>query len=124
MPAYTPEDVDRLLCEALSAGDLDAVVALYEPGAQFVVGEGQIVTGQDAIRDVMEQFLELQPTLTVHKVTAVQADDIALLSSTWSLDGTGLDGKAIHLSGQGREVVRRHADGAWRFVIDDPNGVS
>ena len=76
----------------------------------------------EAIRQVMSQFLALQPTLTL-KVTAVQAGAIALLSSTWSLAGTGPDGKPVSMSGQGREVVRRQPDGTWRFVIDAPNGL-
>jgi uncharacterized protein (TIGR02246 family) len=123
MPAYTPEDADRLLCEAISAGDLEAALALYEPEARFVAEPGNVVTGKEAIRQVMSQFLALQPTLTLEKVTAVQAGDIALLSSTWSLAGTGPDGKPVSMSGQGREVVRRQPDGTWRFVIDAPNGV-
>jgi hypothetical protein len=49
--------------------------------------------------------------------------DIALLASTWSLVGTGPDGKPVRKSGQGREVVRRQPDGTWRFGIDAPNGL-
>jgi uncharacterized protein (TIGR02246 family) len=123
MPAYTPEDADRLLCEAISAGDLEAALAFYEPEARFVVAPGNVVTGSQAIRQVMSEFLALRPTLTLEKVTAVQIGDIALLSSTWSLAGTGLDGKPVSMSGQGQEVVRRQPDGTWRFVIDAPNGL-
>ena len=35
MPADTPEDVHRLWARALDQGDVDAVVALYEPGAPW-----------------------------------------------------------------------------------------
>jgi len=75
------------------------------------------------MRQVMSQFIALQPTLTLETVTAVQAGDLALLASTWSLAGTGPDGKPVSMSGQGREVVRRQPDGTWRFVIDAPNGL-
>ena len=107
MPAYTPEDADHLLCEAISAGALAAALALYEPEARFVVAPGNVVTGSEAIRQVMSEFLALRPTLTLEKVTAVQAGDSALLSSTWSLAGTGPDGKPVSMSGQGQDVVRR-----------------
>jgi uncharacterized protein (TIGR02246 family) len=123
MPAHTPEDVDRLLCEAISAGDLEAALAFYEPEAQFVAQPGNVVTGNDAIRQVISQFLSMKPTLRLEKVTAVQAGDIALLASTWSLTGTGPDGQAVNLSGQGQEVVRRQPDGTWKFIIDAPNGL-
>ena len=36
MPARTPEEVLLLLARALTAGDLESAVALYEPGATFV----------------------------------------------------------------------------------------
>ena len=79
MPAYTPEDADHLLCAAISAGDLEAALAFYEPEARFVVAPGNMVTGSQAIRQVMSEFLALRPTLTLEKVTAVQAEGIALL---------------------------------------------
>jgi len=123
MPAHTPEDADRLLCEAISAGDLEAVLAFYEPDAQFVAEPGKVVTGKEAIHQVISQYLGLKPTLTMEKVTAVQAGDIALLASTWSLTGTGPDGQTVSLSGQGQEVVRRQPDGTWKFIIDAPNGL-
>ena len=124
MPAHTPEDADRLLCEAISAGDMEAALAFYEPEAQFVAEPGNVVTGRDAIRRVMSQFLALKPTLTMENVTAVQAGNIALLASSWSLTGTGPDGQPINLSGQGQEVVRQQPDGSWQFVIDAPNGLA
>ena len=120
MPAFKPEDADWLVCEALNVGDLDATMALYEPGASW--GElGQIVTGTEAIREVMSSFIAMKGAVTLQDVKAVQSGDIALLYSTWSYTGTGADGSAISKSGQGREVVRRQPDGTWRFIIDDPN---
>ena len=83
----------------------------------------QVIAVMEAVRQVMSQFLALQPTLTLEQVMAVQAGDIALLSSTWSLAGTGSDGTPVSMAGQGQEVVRRQPDGTWRFVIDAPNGL-
>src|SRR5207249_1628149 len=36
MPARTPEDCDRLFAEHVNAGDLEALLALYEPGCSLV----------------------------------------------------------------------------------------
>ena len=33
MAARTPDEIDRLFAQALNAGDLDGLVALYEPQA-------------------------------------------------------------------------------------------
>ena len=33
MPARTPEELDVLFASAINAGDIEAVIKLYEPGA-------------------------------------------------------------------------------------------
>jgi hypothetical protein len=53
MTAKTPEDVARLFEERINAGDLDGVLALYEPGATLVLPEGD-VTGVAAFRDATQ----------------------------------------------------------------------
>ena len=122
MPARKPEEANILVCEALTDGDIEAALALYEPNASFAPEPGQVVTGKEAIREVMNGFLALKPTLTIEVPTVLESGDIALLYSKWSLEGTGPDGKPMTMSGNGREVVRRQANGDWLFVIDDPNG--
>jgi len=60
MAAKTPEDVDRLFEDRINAGDLDGVLALYEPGATLVLPEGDI-TGTTAFRDSTSQMLAARP---------------------------------------------------------------
>jgi len=33
---------------------------------------------------------------------------------------TGPDGQPTAMAGKAIEVVRRQADGTWRFIVDDP----
>jgi hypothetical protein len=49
---------------------------------------------------------------------AVEQDDVALLSSTWSYDGAGMT-----FSATTAEVARRGADGEWKYAIDNPFGL-
>jgi ketosteroid isomerase-like protein len=53
---------------------------------------------------------------------AILAGDIALSIATWTLKGTGPDGKPIQMEGTTTDVLRRQADGRWLFVIDNPWG--
>ena len=76
MPASNPEDVDLLLGEALSGGDLEAAMALYEPDAAFVAQPGQVVTGP-AVRGAVEAFIALKPSLQI-EVTSVTRTGIWL----------------------------------------------
>ena len=122
MPAQRPEQCDILIGEAINAGNVDAAIALYEPNATFASEPGKTVTGLDAIREVMVGFTAMNPKLTLEVPLVLQCDDIALLHSKWSITGTSPDGSAVKEEGKGIEVVRRQADGTWKFIIDNPNG--
>jgi len=53
----------------------------------------------------------------------VNAGDLeALLDNDWSFTAKGADGGSTERAGRALEVVRRQADGTWRFAIDDPYG--
>jgi len=56
MPAFTPREIHSLFEHAFNTGDVEAILALYEPRAVLVVG-GKPVTGYDGIRDAFNAFL-------------------------------------------------------------------
>ena len=124
MTARTPEDVDRLFAEALNGGNLDALVALYEPQAVLRPMPDQSVSGHAAIREALAGFLAARPRMSLSARVLGQTADIALVTAQWRLDMTGEDGKPAQMNGQSIEIVRRQSDGSWRFVIDDPFGIS
>ncbi len=123
MPARKPEEIHGLFADALNSGDIDALMALYEPGASLVPQPGQLATGTQAIRQALSAFLAMKPTISVATRKIVQAGDVALLYSRWTLRGSRPDGKAIEMAGQGTEVVRRQPDGIWLLVVDNPYAV-
>jgi uncharacterized protein (TIGR02246 family) len=124
MAARQPADVNRLIAEALSTGNRDAALALYEAEAAFVPQPGQVVRGPDGIAAAIDAFLALKPTLQIRVSEVIEAGDIALLRSTWTLTGTGADGQPLQMGGAATDVVRRQADGTWRYIIDQPWGAS
>ena len=52
----------------------------------------------------------------------VDAGGLAFVAGVWTFTGTGPDGKPVTLTGRNGDVLRRQADGSWRFVIDNPWG--
>ncbi|MCU1266702.1 MAG: ketosteroid isomerase-like enzyme [Acidobacteria bacterium] len=122
MAASSPEEVHELFTRYFSAGDLEALMSLYEPGATMLPRPGPAVTGAAGIRDVMTGFFSLKPQLDLKLKKAVHAGDIALLFSVWTLKGTDPAGGAVEMAGVTSDVVRRQPDGTWLFVIDIPNG--
>jgi uncharacterized protein (TIGR02246 family) len=120
MPARSPDQVVLQVIEAINAGDVEAALALYEPGATFVPEPGKAATGLDAIRDVLNGFLALKPRITIQVHQAVESGDLALVCSRWTLKGTDPEGGPVELAGLGADIVRRQEHGSWQFVVDNP----
>jgi uncharacterized protein (TIGR02246 family) len=124
MAARTPEDVDRLFVQALNAGRIDELVALYEPQATLMPSPGKLVTGTAPIRESLAQFVAGKPKMTLTPRLIAQTGDLAVIGSKWDLSMTDPDGKPAQMKGESVEVVRRQADGRWLFAIDLPFGPS
>jgi len=124
MAARTPEDVDRLFAEALNAGNLDALVALYEPDASLTPSPGTQVRGHAAIREALSRFVAAKPRMDLSARVIAQSGDVALVTARWKLAMNGPEGNPQEVAGHSIEVVRRQADGHWLFAIDEPFGVS
>ena len=123
MPAKQPEDMPATFETAFNTGDVEQVMALYEADAVLVPQPGQVVRGTDAIRQALLGFLALKLPIHLESKRVLVNRDVALVSSTWKLAGTGPDGSPVDLGGNTTEVIRRQADGTWRYAIDDPFSV-
>jgi uncharacterized protein (TIGR02246 family) len=122
MRAMTPDEIDTLFAQALNAGDLEGLVALYEPQASLMPMPGSVVCGTAAIRDALAGFLAAEPSITLTARTLAQSGDVALVTAQWRLALTDQDGKPATMNGQSVEVVRRQPGGHWLFAIDFPFG--
>src|SRR5437763_3213050 len=120
MPAKQPEDMPATFETAFNTGNIEQVLALYEADAVIVPQPGQMVRGADAIREVLFGFLGLKLPIHIERKRVLVNGEVALVSSTWKLSGTGPDGSSVDLGGNTTEVIRRQADGTWRYAIDDP----
>src|SRR5215204_6594140 len=99
MSARNPKELDVLFQKALNAGDLDGLLALYEPNATFTSQPGQVEKGTAAIREAIAGFLSLKPVISLETKVLGEGAGIALMTSRWRLTGTGPDGAAVELTG-------------------------
>ena len=120
----TAAELPAALADRLAAGDLDGALALYEPDATFAPQPGAQVSGLDAIREALTQFVALRPALDGEIEKVLEAGDVALVTNRWTLRGTGPDGGPLEMGGVSADVMRRQPDGTWRILVDDPWGVA
>lgn len=120
MPGPRPEETLRQLVDALNARDAESAMAQYHPDAAFVPEPGKPETGLVAIRAALDAFLATQPRLAVEIAQVIEAGDVALCCTRWTLtDADADEGEPIG-AGVGAVVLRRQPDGVWKIAIENP----
>ena len=107
--AKEPQDLARLFVERAKVGDVEGLVALYEPNATLACGNGEVAVGADQIRRFYTAYLanrpEFQPSV---QSPPLHNGDIALTSSLLDSGNTTA------------EIARRQPNGHWLWAIDQP----
>jgi len=122
MPAKTPQELQSLFVTAFNSGDLDALLALYEPNAALATQSGVTQVGTEKLGDSFRTVIGMKGKMAIDTTYAVETDGIALLRGSWSMESMTPVGKAVTMKGHSIEVARRQPDGSWLFVIDHPFG--
>lgn len=118
-------DIDEHLTAYLAAfasGSGAAVERFYDPGAVLVPRPGLPLSGTDERRAAYRHLLGFGVPMAAESRHLYVAGDIALSVVDWSMRGTARQGHPLDLSGVAADVLRRGADGRWRYVINNPFG--
>jgi ketosteroid isomerase-like protein len=118
----TPEDVLNLQVEEFNKGNINFLMELYEKDACFASKPEQVVKDLESIRRTLQGFVDTGGKLEARVKRLLQANDLALLITEWSIKGTESDGKPINLTGRGTVVLCRQYNGNWLMVIENPWG--
>jgi ketosteroid isomerase-like protein len=106
-PARDPQDLERRLIDRQHAGDVEGMLALFEPQALVDVGEGRLLRGHPEIR---RYFVEV---VASGRKFARGQQRPALVCGDLALTSTRLPDGSVTA-----EVARRQSDGTWRWAID------
>tara|TARA_R110002074_G_scaffold67220_2_gene158431 strand:+ start:6818 stop:7207 length:390 start_codon:yes stop_codon:yes gene_type:complete len=107
---------------AVGTGDIEGILATFEPNGVLVGKPGMLAQGTPALREAFKHFMAINPQISVTDHDVIQADDLALHSSAWKITGQAPDGSTIEQSGLSVVVLRKQPDGRWLMVIDNPFG--
>ena len=118
---YNPADVYPKLSKAFNAGDIDAIVACYEPEACFVSKSGRAYRGAVELRDLYRAMLSNRPQakLDVRKIIP-SGGDLALVIVEWT-EWTSSETK--RWGATATDIVRKQSDGTWKLALDIPYGI-
>lgn len=106
-PARDPRDLEQLLVSRERAGDVDGMVALYEPQAVVDSGDGRLILGREAIREFFAGVVAEGRKYDFGEQRApIVSGDLALTSTRFPNGSVSA------------EIARRQADGMWLWAVD------
>jgi hypothetical protein len=106
-PARDPQDLERMLVIRQHAGNVEGMVALFEPDAVIDTADGQFTRGHAAIRALFARQIATGMKFKVGEQRPALICGALALTSTRLPDGSVTS-----------EVAHRQADGNWLWVID------
>jgi ketosteroid isomerase-like protein len=114
-----PEQVHPALAAAYNAGDLEGMLALYDPRAVLVIKPGRVTAGPAELRAALSRLVEIRGHLTVHPDSFVRSDDLVLALGKYILSGRRRGGTPFEVESRFADVLRRKTDGRWLVAVDN-----
>jgi ketosteroid isomerase-like protein len=112
------EDAHALLAAAFNTGDVTTVMNMYDVNGIIVPEPGKPVSGPEKFEEAIKAILSIKGRMEIKTVYCLQAGDIAVGRSEWSI----IDGGEVKISAKGIEVMKQQTDGTWKIVIDQAFG--
>lgn len=115
-------DLDKVYDEwqaRMNSSDLEGLVDFYTEDVTYINPDGKLLYGKAAVRADFQRLLALKPQIVLGDRVHYVYQDVALTTNHWKMTFTDPDGKVQNLTGGGIEVMRKQADGGWRYIIDD-----
>ena len=123
-PVTDPAQLPVLFQDALNAGDIDGVLALFAPDAGMRTVTGEQIAGPEALRTEIAGTVAAHGRLTNVKRHTLIGADTALLVTDWTMEIDGPGGERIAPTGTTANIARRDPDGGRRFTLLTPLGTA
>src|SRR6185312_15878325 len=85
MAANGPEEICRLFKQFMAEGDVEALLALYDPEAVFLEGSGEIKKGRSGLKEQLAPLASARAVFNFKIVQVIQSGDIALMHTQWDV---------------------------------------
>jgi len=121
MGVASPELMAAVFAERFNARDKSALLDLYREDAVFTFDGESKAVGLEQIEGALSGFLSAPLKFKGTFISLYVAGDTAMTRMKWELYN---EAEKTTSTGVSAEVLRRCADGKWRFQIDDATGGS
>jgi len=111
-------DMHKALAAAYNTGDFNTVMSMYDANGIIVAEPGNPVKGKEKFEAAVKAILSIKGKMEIKTVYCLEADDVAVGRSAWSIK----DDSETKIAAKGIELLRRQADGTWKVLIDHAFG--
>jgi len=112
--AHSPEEICELFRTYMAAGDMEALLSLYDPQAVFLNEARETKHGREELRDDLAPLAAARATFEFKIKQVIRSGEIALVHTQWKVTSPK------PMSVYAIEVARQQRDGSWRWLIGDP----
>lgn len=119
MGVESPDQMVQAFAERFNARDAKGLLELFAPDAMFTFDGESRAVGLAQIEGALAGFLASPLKFRGSYVNLHVQGDVALARAKYELVD---EAAGVSMPGWSAEVMRRDADGKWRFVIDDACG--
>lgn len=116
MGVNSPSEMPERFVALFNARDRRGLLDLYDEGAMLTIDGETAARGKAAIGEMMAPMLDGPLKVAGRCASCHENGELAMVRTDWTF--TAPDG-SVAMSGASAELLRRGADGSWRFVIDD-----
>src|SRR6185437_7531207 len=100
-------DIDPAFEKAFNAGDLEALLKLYDEQSVLVAEPGKPIKGLENIKQALSGFLALKLPIQLTVRHVYENGEIGFCVADWSISGKAPDGKDVKVGGTSAEVVKK-----------------
>jgi ketosteroid isomerase-like protein len=116
----SPKELLALLGKYIEARDVEAILAIHEPGASLVEFGGGISRGEEELRKSYGKFFQSKPQLKVNALQIVESGGVAIILGDYTLKFEDQNGEIMNSAGKFGDMVRQQPDGSWLYLLDNP----
>lgn len=105
-----------------NAGDLDALMALYDERSLLAAGPFDAISGPRLIREALASSIALGVPIRITIRKLYDTGEVGLAILDYTMEGTTRAGQAVSLSGTATDVFVRRP-GGWVYAVDNAAGI-